>query len=310
CPVSAFILGPEAPLQVLNGEMRLSLAVAALKSRAGPEGENAKKAQHSWNLLVMERALKLGLPYNSGLPAGAALVASIIRDESRRALARKKGSQGGATVGGSIADGFRFLAESCNLPISGMESAVVKAVAAPTALVFASCRHAGSLPLVIQLQLEHLASSPARSVCRSIARSFLISSFIHLIRMNDALNARIWLEGDVIIGITSVRSKDGVPMELFAPSEGWLGPLSWVKDHLENMPSPLHVWPDFICPRGKSLSPISATGFSRGVMPKAKALPVLRELCTLAPLCMSPEEFSECAITLHSPNQWLRMDLI
>ena len=298
--VSALILGPRALVQVPDKEERFSLTVTALELKAGPEGENAKKGLRAWNLLA-ERVQKLGLP-DGGLPAGEALVASIIRDESRRALARQKGSRGGDTVGSVIADGFRFLAESCRLPIEGVDSALVRAVAAPTALIPASRRHAGSLPLVIQLQLEHLAMSPARSVCRSLARSFLISTFIHHIRMNDALNARIWLEGDVILGITSVRSKDGIPMELFAPSEGWLGPLSWVADHLESMPTSLHVWPDFICPRGLSMSPSAATGFTQGVMPKAKALPALRELCSLAPLRMSPEEFSECGLTLHSPH--------
>lgn len=37
-------------------------------------------------------------------------------------------------------------------------------------------------------------------------------------------------------------------------------------------------------------------------MPKAKTLPAQGELCSLAQLCTSLEEFIECAITLHSPH--------
>ncbi|KAL3918663.1 MAG: hypothetical protein SGPRY_005927 [Prymnesium sp.] len=260
--MSVLILGPRALVQMPNIEERFSLAVTALELKAGPEGENANKGLRAWNLLA-ERVRKLGLP-DGGLPAGEDLVASIIRDESRRALARQKGSRGGKTVGSVIADGFRLMAESYRLPIEGVDSALVRAVATPTALTPASRRHAGSLPLVIQLQLTHLAISPARSVCRSLARSFLISTFIHHIRMNDVLNARIWLKGDAILGVTSVRSTDGA----IAPLEGWLGALSWVADHLESMPTSLHVWPDFVCPCGLLMSPSAATGVTQGVMPK------------------------------------------
>lgn len=87
--------------------------MVALESRAGPEGENAKNDLHLWNLLLAGRALMLDL-LTSGLPAGADLVASIMRDESRRALAHTKGSQGGDKVGSSMEDGFCFFTKLCN----------------------------------------------------------------------------------------------------------------------------------------------------------------------------------------------------
>ena len=96
----------------------------------------------------------------------------------------------------------------------------MSAMAAPTAVVPVPRRHAGSLPLGVQCQLEHLASQPQESVAGSLARSFLISCLAHHVRMNDALNSTIWIEDGVIIGRTSVRSKDGLPLELFAPAEG------------------------------------------------------------------------------------------
>lgn len=83
--MSAFILWSEASIQVPDWEERLFLAVVALELRAGTEGENAYMALLSQNLLA-ERACILDPPSGSS-PSEAALIASIIQDESRRALA-------------------------------------------------------------------------------------------------------------------------------------------------------------------------------------------------------------------------------
>ncbi|KAL3925691.1 MAG: hypothetical protein SGPRY_003589 [Prymnesium sp.] len=65
--VSALVCGPEAEAQVLDPDARLRLACTLLESKAGPEGEKAKKGQRAWRLLA-EHAVEHQLPRN-GLPA-------------------------------------------------------------------------------------------------------------------------------------------------------------------------------------------------------------------------------------------------
>ena len=47
-------------------------------------------------------------------------------------------------------------------------------------------------------------------------------AFAHNTRVNDALNAKLFADesGQVIRGQTTVRSKDGLPLNLYAPAEG------------------------------------------------------------------------------------------
>ena len=102
---------------------------------------------------------------------------------------------------------------------------LVEAAARPEAHQMGQPRkHAASLPLCVQMQLEELAAAAEWSVARCVARAFLVAAFAQNTRLNDALNARVWLnESDpqVIRGRTAVRSKDGLPLELVAPAEGW-----------------------------------------------------------------------------------------
>ena len=53
------------------------------------------------------------------------------------------------------------------------------------------------------------------------------------------------LEGGPIVGRTTVRSKDGLPLGLFAPAAGFLGEWSWAATHLAQMSGRAHALPDF-----------------------------------------------------------------
>lgn len=43
-------------------------------------------------------------------------------------------------------------------------------------------------------------------------------------------------------------------------------------------------------------------GLLPGLMPARKALPALRDLCSLAPLCLPAPQFDDAHITAHSPH--------
>ena len=61
----------------------------------------------------------------------------------------------------------------------------------------------------------------------------------HCVRLNDSLNCKLVADEyepeAVLRGSTSVASKDGLPMELYCPAMGWLGPITWVAEHLAEL---------------------------------------------------------------------------
>ena len=61
-----------------------------------------------------------------------------------------------------------------------------------------------------------------------MARAFLVSCFLHHTRLNDALGTTLWIDEESPEGVVRgavVQTKDGLPLQLYAPAEGWLGPL-------------------------------------------------------------------------------------
>lgn len=296
------VLGAGAATQVPDASERLELIADAVAKAAGPEGGTAAKGRRSWDLL-QAYARKHGLP-NAGLPASKAAVAQIVRREGLRARAAGRGSQGGSTVAKTIADGFVFLQTGIGLAIEAA-CPLVQAVTEvrQTALPRAP-KHAASMPLCIQLQLETLAAAMQWSVARVLARCFLTGCFAHHTRLNDTLNAVLQADGEdpagVIFGATTTRSKDGLPLFLYAPAEGWLGPWDWYPAHLAEMAGRAHAVPDYVSRPARC--PQRASGLAEGVMPRDKALPTLQGLCAMAPLCMSQSEFRALNITTHSPH--------
>ena len=98
--------------------------------------------------------------------------------------------------------------------------------------------------------------------------------FLHSIRLNDALNAKVHPDEvsprSVVRGVTVAKSKDGMPLELYAPAEGYLGPLRWLQAHLHEMQGRQHAMPAFA--GGRAGCPSRATHVLSGVMPKEHGL--------------------------------------
>lgn len=291
-----WVLGPGAAEQVPDWRRREALVAAQVEAHAGPDGGNLAKAKRAWRLLC-EHGKRTGLPMPQLLPAGPALVASVVLAEVERARSGSAGSQGGATVGPSAREGFLLL-QQLGAPVSAEGPLVEAASAAHVGdAIVRPRKHAGSLPLGIQCQLEHLASLKEWSVNRTLARAFLVTLFAQSIRMNDALNAQAWADGGVIAGRTTCRSKDGLPLELYAPAGGYLSDWAWAADHLAEMSRRRHAIPDF-----SAGLPSQANTLLPGVLPQRKALPALRDLCGLAPLAMSAAVFDGLGITGHSAH--------
>ena len=128
---------------------------------------------------------------------------------------------------------------------------------------------------------------------------------MHHVRLNDALNAIIFPDEDepskVIRGKTKTRSKDGLPLELYAPAEGWLGPFHWLESHIEEMQGREHAIPGIIAPRKGDIA--RACGLAPGVASPAEARAILQGLLALPPLLMTTEMFKQLKLSTHSFRQ-------
>jgi hypothetical protein len=159
------------------------------------------------------------------------------------------------------------------------------------------------MPIKAQLQHETLASAETWTVQRTIARAFLISVIVHHTRLNDGLGTVMWVDDvspDGVIRGRVSRAKDGLPLELYAPAEGWLGTFTWLREHLEETAGRKHALPAFESrPAG---TPSTGSRLLPGVMPKDHARSSLRDMLAQAPLRMSKAEFDALRITTHSPH--------
>ena len=294
------ILGEDAVRDVPSVAERTSLIASTIAAKAGPEGGNAHTALRAWRLL--QAAAKAMARTDFGLPCGRAMVAVIVQRENRRAAAAATAERSGATVGGTVREGFEWLEAVLKLPIEAKADVVMAAAEPPPAPMGArrAVRQSASAPPCIQLHLEVLAASAEWSVARAQARELLTKSIVQNVRLNDALNAQTWADASdsaAILGRTTTRSKDGMALDLFAPAEGWLAPFYWWPGHAAEMRDWAGGWPDFSASAPKVAR---ATALKAGVLPRAKALPLLRALCELEPLCMGAAEFDALGITMHS----------
>lgn len=294
----AAVVGGAAGSQLPQSEAR-ALVKCALLAKGGPEGGTTRKGLRAWRALRAEAA-RYGLE-DCGLPASKGLVAHVVREELGRAMAVGSGSQGGATVGAAFRDGFLFLQE-VGLPIEA-DGFLVEAAARPLGPRVARPRsHAGSFPIGVYCQMEHVASGPP-SAMRTIARSLVMTAASHCVRLNDSLNCRLFADeldpAGVLRGVTSVASKDGLPLQMYAPACGWLGPFDWVLEHLDDLEGRAHAVPDYwSSPAGQPSRP--GTVLREGVASPDRARSALRDILAQPPLCMSKAEFDALRITTHS----------
>ena len=107
-------------------------------------------------------------------------------------------------------------------------------------------RRSGSLPIKLYCHFETLAASSEPSPARFYARSLLVGGLFSRLRLVDVLRARV-LEVDgqpsVIMVLTSF-SKDGAPLDVYLPAEGFLGPWVWWPEHLAALRGREYILPD------------------------------------------------------------------
>jgi hypothetical protein len=254
----------------------------------------------------------------SGQSMSLGLAHEIIHHEHEGATARGNGSQGGATVGNATRTllgtmksiGFPILAT-----IKQLESA------APKAQSLAK-RKAGTYPIGAKCQLEFFAKNPlniplqsalARHAVCFLCRSYLAAGIDQSLRMGaEGMRASLVLDNDhpfVMRGL-AYMTKDGAPIEFFAPAEGFLGEYAWYGRHFDDVDALGQLFPKWGAPTGSKGSILFASSLRNAIADPASIRGALLSILALPPLLLSSETAAEININGHSghvsPPEWAR----
>ena len=312
--IAVELLGGQRGLeQVGDPHVRARALRRAIELKAGTDGGSLQSAARAWRGFGAYVALK-ELP-DGGLPASPILVAAYLEWEATNS----SGSAGGSSVANSRRVGLLWLSEKLGFPL-GVASPVVLATANPAQIrewrredpQGRQRKTAGSLTIAYYCHFEFLAKAKAPSPVREFVRSMVAFSHIMSIRARDTLRTvpcKDATDHANVISGWSYFSKDGEPMQTFAPAEGFLGPFTWWKEHHKLVSKWGKVLVGFKIRYGGGNSilhaendepMVAADGKTPCVMPKVQMLASLKSVCALPPLSLSPEQYLELGLSSHS----------
>ena len=290
------ILGGDRAIAQCPDPAERSLALRDLfLSRAGPDGSACGKVRR------FLEALYEASPTDH-LPATRLLVNRVIARESVRALTAAKGSQGGATVAGSMRAGaiaaynMGFPVEAANLLVDA---------AAPPARKRARERRAGSIPIKWYAAFDHWARALPSGPMRVWTRSILIVWLSSRLRMVDVLRSYIrhggfTPEGALIIQVIAKLSKDGHPIDIYIRAEGILGPWDWAAEHVQLVQNWPFCLPEIAFAPGHPGDIIHATDSLARVVRRAQSSAILRSITSMEPLGATADVWKALTVTDHS----------
>jgi len=334
----AMTLVPLLPAQVLHTMMggdlgmqqvpdvsrRKQMLMAMLLERAGSEGDRIAGLR---SLLRVIRAYSIAHHGARTLqeadlrcfPMSAALAHEIISGEHTRATAAASGSQGGMSVGNHVRDALVFASEKMLWPIEVPRVVLQSAAPAPKARV---TRKAGTIPLAVKCHLEAIARDgppasivgPTRDVIQFWARSLLAAGIDQSVRVAEGIRVELSpdsSEPDTVMYGMAYIGKDGSPLEIRAPAEGFTGPYEWYPEHLEATLTLGQVFPAWVKPWGSGGSILNAGPLKPAVAERADARKAFREVLKLEPLCYTDNEIKDWNLQGHSahasPPEWARI---
>ena len=320
------MLGGELGLrQVPDPARREAQLRRMLAARAGTDGASVKAVR------AMLRDVRL-LGYDSFnltgealdmacFPMSSALAHEVIASAHATATAKATGSQSGATVGDRMRTTLIFAADRLLWPIDVPRMALV--AAAPKAKAVGKKKKAGVLPIAAKCQLEAIAQDPlthlahltmeARAVVTFYARSFLSAGVDQSVRIAEGVRVELWpdeTEPQHVMRGHAYMGKDGSPIDLYAPAEGFLGPYEWFVDHLRLCLTLGQVFPAWGMPKGSRGDIRRSSGFTGGVATKGRVRTAFKAMLTLPPMRFTDGEISAMNIQGHTghatPPEWAR----
>jgi hypothetical protein len=321
------MLGGERGMQqVPSAEKRREILTRILSERAGTDGSSIAQVRLMLRDVREYGHREYGLTgpaLDSALfPMSATLAHDIIATSHKRATDTGAGARRGLTVGDRLRTILIFASERLLWPIDvprvSLQAAAPKAKSIP-----GKRKKAGTLPLAAKCQLEAFASDPhtyladlspeARAVTTFYARSFLAAGIDQSVRIAEGVRVELWpdeAEPDQVMRGHAYMGKDGSPIDIFAPAEGFLGPYAWYPTHLRMCLSMSQVFPAWGKSRGSRGAIDKATGFAAGVAGKADIRKAFKRMFMLPPLAYTELEMDAINIQGHtahaSPPEWAR----
>ena len=321
--VRAMMGGDLGIQQVPCPERRERMLVAMLLERAGTEGDRLASLRALLRCIRAYSVRHRGASTISeadarSFPMSSALAHEVIASEHERATADPAKPGGGATVGNGVRDSLIFASEKMLWPIE-VPRVALKSAAPPAKA--GTTRKAGTLPIAVKCHLETIArdgppasvTGEARAVCRFYARSLLAAGIDQSVRVAEGIRVELLPDpvdpDGVMYGIAYV-GKDGSPLEIRAPAEGFTGPYEWFPEHLREVLELGQSFPMWVKPWGSHGSILEAGGMKRAVAEKADSRLALKGLLSLEPLSYTAAEIKLWNLQGHSghasPPEWAR----
>jgi hypothetical protein len=296
-----------------------------LTARAGTDGAAVKAVRamlRDARLLGHETFSLTGSDLGEAcFPMSSAMAHELIASAHAKATAKATGAQHGATVGDRMRATLIFAADRLLWPIDVPRAALV--AAAPKAKAVGKKKKAGVLPIAAKCQLEAIARDPlthlahltweARAVVTFYARSFLAAGIDQSVRIAEGVRVELWpdetepshvMRGHAYIG------KDGSPIDLYAPAEGFLGEYDWYVEHLRLCLTIGQVFPAWGMPKGSKGEISKSSGFAGGVAQKRHVRAAFKAMLTLPPMRFTGAKITAMNIQGHTghatPPEWAR----
>ena len=335
------LLPTEVVLSMLDGERgcmqlppsaRLQHVRRRLSSGVGRSGERLARVRMLLAKIRSYAATQLRLESDARdaacFPMTTALAHEIINLEHVQALARGRGSKGGRSKGNSVREDFHLAATVLGWPIDVSEASLKAAAPRPETGMNTK---AGTCPLAAKCQLEWFAagnvptefttpdgealalSTIVRQICQFYSRSLLAAGIDQGIRLGEGVSVSMSVDDeepeDVMRGVAAL-GKDGAPIEICAPAEGFLGHYDWWPEHLKEMHAFGQVFPEWQRPHGSKGSILKAGPLSAFVQDSDRVRKAFRDLLSLPPLCYTEAEIDQMNLnghTMHaSAPEWSR----
>ena len=310
------MIGGDLGLQQVPTSQRYQQLRRRLLKRAGATGDNL--AEVRLGLGTLREYAQVVMQAEPGhedeilWPMSLGLAHEIANDEHERAVQKAAGSQGGATVAWHFR-GVLVRLQKWGCPIEATPKQLDEIV--PNGKPNLNPRRkAGAYTLGAHCQFELFAADPAnvplespaaREIVSFRCRSKLAFGTAPSLRLG-AEGARVQPELDhehphVITG-TAYLTKDGAPLQFFAPAEGLLGEYTWYAEHYENVIRTGIPFPAWRSEWGAAGSILKAKEMRLAVGDSSALRRADREILTLPPLAMSSETLEELNPNGHSDH--------
>ena len=305
------LLGAQGYRQVRGTADRAAALARIVLALGGPDGDGLAAAAKALEALSAH-AIRIHDPDPHCLPVSALLAHTLVAQEYAAGLANGAGrSLGGASRGDAFRGGLVWLRDHLRIPID-LDPLVVDS-AAPKAkdIPGAGRVKAGTFPIQVVCQFEHVAMGVSFGRRRSIvlthfARSILVFGIFGSLRVQDMEEITSVMLDDFApdqVARAKVRvSKNGEPLEVFAPAEGILGPLAWYAEHRDACVR-LGAFPRYLRPHGSHGELAASPGWvGHGLADGDTIRAAIREIASLAPLSLSQAQVAALSLRGHSSH--------